>query len=149
MLKQKQEAAAKALKAAEKALQKASKDVKGGSSHTDYGEGEAREEEKAAKEQQKRLTRPLLMPWPRRLPSQMCQSQSYRSDCLSPAQRRKVLPTSTRNTEVASLHPGSHWRPWWGQYAQRPALLAGARHQLHRHRRPPRPPIQTTTASIM
>ena len=61
------------------------------------------------------------MPWARRLPSQMCQSQSYRSNCLSAAQRRKMLPTSTRNTEVASLHPGSHWRPWWGQYLQRSA----------------------------
>ena len=47
---------------------------------------------------------------------------AYRSKCLSPALRRKVLPTSTRNTEVASLYPGSHWRPWWGQYPQRSAI---------------------------
>ena len=33
------------------------------------------------------------------------QSQSYRSNCLSPALRRKVLPTSTRNIEVAELAP--------------------------------------------
>ena len=70
-----------------------------------------------------RLTRLLLMPWPRRLPSHLCQTQQRRSDSLSPAQRRRVLPTSTRNTKMAS-HPGlgSHWRPWWGQYPQRSAL---------------------------